>query len=117
MKHLQSFHKKEYNVYQRDEQMKKAKKFKSEKSSSSLQPIIPTRELIINCEEYYDKYNPITKGFMSRLLRIVSFTSINVFIAEIKEFRELIWFLDKRIPIPSVIELKNNLKTISIIIR
>jgi hypothetical protein len=94
--------------------MRKAKKLKSEeKSSSSLQSIIPTSELMINCEEYYEKYNPITKGFMSRLLRLVSMTSINVSIVEIKEFRELIWFLDKRIPIPSAIELKNDINNYS----
>ncbi len=63
----------------KSEQMRTANKFKSEdKSSSSLQPIIPTSELMINCEEYYEKYNPITKGFMSTLLTIVSMTSINV---------------------------------------
>ena len=75
MKHLQSFHKKEYDVYQRDEQMRKANKFKSdEKSSSYFQSIISTPELMINPEEYYDKYNPITKRFNSRLLRLVSMT-------------------------------------------
>jgi hypothetical protein len=88
MKHLQSLHKKEYDVYQRDEQMRKAKKLKSEeKSFSSLQSIIPTPELMINFEEYYDKYNPITKGFMSRLLRPVTMTLINVSIVEIRVSR------------------------------
>jgi hypothetical protein len=115
MKHLQSFHKKEYKVYEKDEEMRKAKKLKSEeKSSSSLQSIIPTPKLMINSEKYYDKYNPITKGFMSTLLRLVSMTSINVSIVEIKEFRELIWFLDKRIPIPSAIELKNDINNYSL---
>jgi hypothetical protein len=49
----------------------------------------------------------MAKGFMQRLVRLVSTTSVPISIIEKQEFRELIWFLDEKIPIPGRIGLVN----------
>jgi hypothetical protein len=49
----------------------------------------------------YDGNDPIAKGFRSRLVKLVSATSVPICLVEKKEFRELIWFLNEKMPFPA----------------
>jgi hypothetical protein len=95
VKHLRTNHKIEYQIYNKEVQ-RKDKKLKTEKASTS-QSLITSK---LSADKY-ERNDQIVKGFMSRLIRLVATTSIPFSIVEKEEFRDLIWFLYQRIPIPA----------------
>jgi hypothetical protein len=99
VKHLRTKHVNEYQSYLQNENQRKAKKQKSTEPTSS-QPLITTFVSKSKVKKY-DRNDPIAKGFRSRLVKLVSTTSVPISLVEKEEFRELIWFLNEKIPFPA----------------
>lgn len=96
--HLKAFHGKEYGNYLQEENKRKAKKSKSEASTSQAKITFFGSQLKT---KKYDKNHPIVKGFMLRLVKLISTTSLPVSLVIKDVFRELIWYFDPKIPFPN----------------
>lgn len=97
--HLRSFHKLEYKSFSDNENDRKSKKIKSESIANQTSiTTFATKKLSF---KKYDKNDPIMKGFMLRLVKLVSTTSIPISLVEKREFRDLIHFLDEKIQLPA----------------
>ncbi len=99
MKHLRTNHKIQYEVYNKEVQ-RKDKKLKTEKASTSQSLITSYASSKVSANKYV-RNHPIVKGFMFRLIKLVATTSVPISIVEKQEFRDLIWFLNEKIPIPA----------------
>jgi hypothetical protein len=99
VKHLRTNHKTEYEIYNQEVQ-RKDKKLKTEKASTSQSLITSYTSSKVSANKY-ERNHPIVKGFMFRLIKLVATTSVPISIVEKQEFRDLIWFLNERIPIPA----------------
>jgi len=100
VKHLRTNHKIGYEIYNKEEVQRKDKKLKTEKASTSQSLITSYASFKLSADKY-EINNPIVNGFMFRLIRLVATTSVPISIVEKQEFRDLIWFLNERIPIPA----------------
>jgi hypothetical protein len=101
---LRTNNKNEYQTYTDIESERKNKMKTEATTSHSLITSFVSSKNIVN---KYDKNSPIVKGFMLRLVRLVSTTSVPISTVEKQEFRELISFLDEKIPISVRKELIN----------